>query len=221
MARERMTVLSAIIDQGVVPVFHHAEVDVSARVIEACVRAGAPCVEYTNRGDLAAHTFLELARRFAGADAVLGVGSVVDGPTAALFLANGADFVVSPLLQAEVARVCNRRLAAYVPGCATPTEIGQAHELGCDLVKLFPGGAAGGPEFVRNILGPMPWTKLMPTGGVEATEASLRAWFDAGAVACGLGSNLISRDLVAARDFRAIETRVRDAVALARRVRGG
>ena len=220
MARDRLRVLSAIIDQGVVPVFHHAEVETCARVVEACVRAGAPCVEFTNRGDFAAQTVLDLARCFSGSEAVLGVGSIVDAPTAALFLANGADFVVSPLLDPDIARLCNRRLAAHVPGCATPGEIGRAHELGCDLVKLFPGAAAGGPDFVRHLLGPMPWAKLMPTGGVEPTEESLRAWFGAGVVACGMGSNLIPKDLLAAGDFAAIEDRVRRAVELARMIRG-
>lgn len=221
MARNRLQVLSALVDQGVVPVFHHPDPEVCIAVIQACADGGARCVEFTNRGDFAADVFGEVSRRFAGGDVILGVGSIVDAPTAALFLAHGAQFVVGPLLSADVARICNRRQIAYIPGCATPTEIGQAQELGCEIVKMFPGGAAGGPEFVRAVLGPMPWTRIMPTGGVDADEASLRAWFDAGIVACGMGSNLISKALIEARDYDGLRARVRETVQRIRTIRGG
>jgi 2-dehydro-3-deoxyphosphogluconate aldolase/(4S)-4-hydroxy-2-oxoglutarate aldolase len=150
---------------------------------------------------------------------ILGVGSVVDAPTAAHYIANGARFVVGPLLNAEVARLCNRRGIPYSPGCGSATEIGDAQELGCEIVKVFPGASVGGPDFVRSVLGPMPWTRIMPTGGVDASEESLRKWFGAGIVACGIGSNLVTRELLQARDYAGIEARVRDAVALARRIR--
>jgi 2-dehydro-3-deoxyphosphogluconate aldolase/(4S)-4-hydroxy-2-oxoglutarate aldolase len=149
----------------------------------------------------------------------MGVGSVVDAPTAGLYIAYGARFVVGPLLNAEVARLCNRRKIPYSPGCGTATEIGQAEELGCEIVKLFPGGAVGGPDFVRAILGPMPWTRIMPTGGVDVSEASLRAWFGAGVSAVGIGSNLVTRELLEAKDYKGIEARVRGAVDLVRRIR--
>jgi len=222
MARDRLRVLGALIDQGVIPIFNHPDPDVCVRVIEACARGGAPCIEFTNRGPFAPEVFGEVARRFARSDpeVILGAGSIVDAPTVGLFLAHGAEFVVSPVLNPEVARVCNRRMVAYSPGCATPTEIGQAHELGCEIVKLFPGGAAGGPDFVRAVLGPMPWTKLMPTGGVAPTEASLRPWFEAGIVACGMGSNLIPAESLAAGDYEGVERRVREAVQLVRSLRG-
>jgi 2-dehydro-3-deoxyphosphogluconate aldolase/(4S)-4-hydroxy-2-oxoglutarate aldolase len=216
-----MTVLAAMMDQGVIPVFYDPDLELCRNVIQACANGGAKCIEFTNRGDFAPHVFLELARHFEKADpsVILGVGSVVDAPTAALYIASGAKFVVGPLLNAEVARLCNRRGVPYSPGCGSATEIGDAQELGCEIVKVFPGGSVGGPEFVKSVLGPMPWTKIMPTGGVDPSEDSLRKWFGAGIVACGIGSNLITKKLLEARDFAGIEARVREAVGLVRRIR--
>lgn len=220
MPHDRLSVLTAIIDQGVVPVFSHGDVETCEAVVRACAAGGAGAFEFTNRGAFAADTFLQLARRLAGSGVILGAGSIVDAPTAGLYIAAGAQFVVGPGLNPDVAKVCNRRKVAYMPGCATPTEIGQAEELGCEIVKLFPGEAAGGPGFVKAVLGPMPWTKIMPTGGVEPTEASLKAWFDAGVAAVGMGGGLIPGRLVEARDWAGLERHVAEAVALARRVRG-
>lgn len=219
--RDRTAVIGAIIDQGVIPVFYHRDMAVCKSVIAACSNAGAKCIEFTNRGDFAAHQFAELAQHFASVDRslLLGAGSIVDAPTAGLYIASGARFVVGPLLNSEVARLCNRRMVPYSPGCATATEIGDAQELGCEIIKIFPGSSVGGPEFVKNILGPMPWTKIMPTGGVEPTEASLRAWFSAGIVACGIGSKLITSEALAANDFHKIEQTVRETLALAKKIR--
>jgi 2-dehydro-3-deoxyphosphogluconate aldolase/(4S)-4-hydroxy-2-oxoglutarate aldolase len=216
-----MSVLNAMLDQSIIPVFYDPDVEVCRNVIQACANAGAKCVEFTNRGDFAAHVFLDLARHFAKHDptVVLGVGSIVDAPTAALYIASGARFVVGPLLNAEVARLCNRRGVPYSPGCGSATEIGDAQELGCEIVKVFPGGSVGGPEFVRSVLGPMPWTRIMPTGGVDPSEESLRKWFGAGIVACGIGSNLITRDLLKAKDFAGIESKLRETISLARRIK--
>lgn len=221
MTHDRMTVLTSLMDQGVIPVFYHPDPEISVQVIQACANAGAKCVEFTNRGDFAADLFLGLSRHFAKADrsVILGVGSVVDAPTAALYITAGARFVVGPMLNAEVARLCNRRKVAYSPGCGTATEIGQAEELGCEIVKLFPGASVGGPDFVKNLLGPMPWSRIMPTGGVDNDEASLRAWFDAGVVAVGMGSNLIPKAMLEARDYAGIEERVRATVQMIRRIR--
>lgn len=221
--RDRLEVLGALKSQGVIPVFHHPDASVCADVVSACADAGAPCIEFTNRGDFAVEVFRKVSERFASErpEVTLGVGSIVDAPTAALYLAYGARFVVGPTLNPEVARLCNRRQVAYSPGCGSATEISQAQELGCEIIKLFPGTAVGGPDFVRSVLGPMPWSKLMPTGGVEATQASLAAWFGAGVVACGMGSNLIPKSLLDAGDYKAISMRVREAVDLARRVRNG
>jgi len=220
-ATDRISVLVAMMDQAIIPVFYDPDPEVCRNVIKACSDGGAKCIEFTNRGDFAAHVFLEMARHFARVDpsAILGVGSVVDAPTAALYIANGARFVVGPLLNPEVARLCNRRGVPYSPGCGSATEIGEAQELGCEIVKVFPGASVGGPDFVRSVMAPMPWTRIMPTGGVEASEDSLRRWFGAGIVACGIGSNLITRELLQARDYAGIEARVREAIALARRIR--
>jgi 2-dehydro-3-deoxyphosphogluconate aldolase/(4S)-4-hydroxy-2-oxoglutarate aldolase len=141
------------------------------------------------------------------------VGSVVDAPTAALYIAYGANFIVGPLLNPEVARLCNRRKIAYSPGCGSASEIAEAEELGVEIVKVFPGSSVGGPAFVRSVLGPCPWTSIMPTGGVDATEESIRAWFGAGVACVGIGSKLVRKELVAAGDWAAIATQVRQVLA--------
>jgi 2-dehydro-3-deoxyphosphogluconate aldolase/(4S)-4-hydroxy-2-oxoglutarate aldolase len=221
-AKDRMAVLSAIMDQGLIPVFYHPDEEICIRVIQACANGGAKCVEFTNRGDFAPHVFLAVARHFAKEDdsVVMGVGSVVDAPTAGIYIANGARFVVGPTLNPEVARLCNRRKIPYSPGCGSASEISAAEELGCEIVKVFPGSSVGGPDFVKAVLGPMPWTRLMPTGGVDASEASLKAWFGAGIVACGIGSNLITKELLAAKDYDGIERKVRETIALIKAIRG-
>ncbi len=221
MAHDRMTVLTAMMGQGVIPVFYHPDVETCVNVIQACADGGAKCIEFTNRGDFASQTFLEVARHFAKADpgVIMGVGSVVDAPTAGIYIANGAKFVVGPILNADVAKVCNRRMIPYSPGCGSASEISFAQELGCEIVKVFPGESVGGPTFVKNVLGPMPWTRIMPTGGVDPDEKSLREWFGAGIVAAGMGSKLITNDLLKAGDWKGIEARVRKTVDLIASIR--
>lgn len=221
-AKDRLTVLTAMMEQGVIPVFYHPDVEVCTNVIQACANGGAKCIEFTNRGDFASHVFLDVTRHFAKADksVIMGVGSVVDAPTAGIYIANGASFVVGPVLNADVAKVCNRRAIPYSPGCGSASEVSYAQELGCEIVKIFPGSCVGGPEFVKNILGPMPWTKLMPTGGVDPTEESLSKWFGAGIVAAGIGSKLITSDLLKAKDYAGIEKKVAETVALIKKIRG-
>src|SRR5208283_4836569 len=206
MAADRMTVLTAMMDQGVIPVFFHPDTEVCKKVIQACANGGAKCIEFTNRGDFAPQIFLEVARHFAKADksVIMGVGSVVDAPTAGIFIANGANFVVGPILNTDVAKVCNRRAIPYSPGCGSASEISYAEELGCEIVKVFPGSSVGGPEFVKSVLAPTPWTRIMPTGGVDATEESLTKWFRAGVVAVGIGSNLVTKQLLEAKDYAGI-----------------
>ncbi len=222
MRHDRLSVLTALQDQGVVPVFSHEDPAVAIAVIKACSDAGAKCVEFTNRGDFAYDAFVAASRHFAKADpsVILGVGSVVDAPTAALYIQAGAKFVVGPILNAEVAKLCNRRMVAYSPGCGTASEISEAQELGCEIVKVFPGESVGGPSFVSAVLGPMPWSKIMPTGGVDPTEESLSAWFKAGIVAAGIGSKLITKDAVANKDWAAIGAKVSETLAIVRKVRG-
>ena len=222
MTVDRLTVLTAMIDQGVIPVFYHPDVEVCTKVIQACANGGAKCIEFTNRGEFAAHVFFEVTRHFAKADpsVIMGVGSVVDAPTAGIFIANGAKFVVGPLTNPDIAKLYNRRKIPYSPGCGSATEIGAAEELGCEIVKVFPGGSVGGPEFVKAMLGPCPWTRIMPTGGVDATEESLTKWFKAGVACVGIGSNLITKELLAAKDYSGVENKVSETIALIRKIRG-
>jgi len=222
MATDRISVLQALQDQGVCPVFYHSDVQTCLSVIRACARGGARVIEFTNRGDFACDLFGEISRELQRTDpqVVLGIGSVVDAGTAALYINRGARFVVSPCLVEEVARVCNRRMVAYMPGCGSVTEIGQAHEWGSEIVKLFPGASVGGPDFVKAVLGPMPWAKIMPTGGVDPDEASIARWFGAGIVACGMGSKLITDQAVKSGDWAAVEGQVRTAVQAVQSFRG-
>jgi 2-dehydro-3-deoxyphosphogluconate aldolase/(4S)-4-hydroxy-2-oxoglutarate aldolase len=219
----RLEVLNTIVDTGLVPVFYHHDVEVAKKVAEAIAAGGARVLEFTNRGDFAPLVFTELSQYLAKANPqiILGVGSVVDAPTAALYIASGANFVVGPILNPEVARLCNRRKIAYSPGCGSATEIAQAEELGVEIVKIFPGDSVGGPEFVKAILGPCPWTRLMPTGGVETTRESIAAWFKAGIAAAGIGSNLIKKDLVAASSYAAIAAKTAEVLSWIREARGG
>jgi 2-dehydro-3-deoxyphosphogluconate aldolase/(4S)-4-hydroxy-2-oxoglutarate aldolase len=222
MAVDRMAVLAAMVDQGVIPVFYHPDAEVCKKVIQACAHGGAKCIEFTNRGEFAAHVFFEVTRHFAKADpsVIMGVGSIVDAPTAGVFIANGAKFVVGPLLNPDIAKVCNRRKIPYSPGCGSASEIGYAEELGCEIVKVFPGGSVGGPEFVKAMLGPCPWTRIMPTGGVDATEESLTQWFKAGVACVGIGSNLITKQHLDAQDYDGIENKVRATIQLIKTIRG-
>lgn len=222
MVKDRMAVLTAMMDQGVIPVFYHPDAEVCKKVIQACADGGAPCIEFTNRGDFASHVFYEVTKHFATADerVIMGVGSIVDAPTAGIYIANGAKFIVGPILNADVAKVCNRRKIPYSPGCGSASEISYAEELGCEIVKVFPGSSVGGPDFIKAVLGPMPWTRIMPTGGVDPDEASVTKWFGAGIVAAGMGSKLITQELLDAGDYAGITKKVRETVDLIKKVRG-
>ena len=193
----RLEVLTTIIDLGLVPLFDTEDVDTAERIITACVDGGARVVEFRNRREQSFLPFADLVRRFAGSrpDVIIGVGSVIDAPTAALYLACGANFVVSPVLNPEVARVCNRQKVAYLPGCGSASEISDAEELGVEICKIFPGSELGGPSFVKAVLAPSPWSRLMPTGGVDATEESVTAWIKAGACCLGMGSRLVTKEM--------------------------
>jgi 2-dehydro-3-deoxyphosphogluconate aldolase/(4S)-4-hydroxy-2-oxoglutarate aldolase len=218
----RLKVLNTMIETGLVPVFYHPDVEVARKVAAACIAGGCRLLEFTNRGDHAWEVFSELERYCSRErpELILGVGSVVDPGTAALYINCGANFVVGPVLNPEIARACNRRKIPYSPGCGSASEISQAEELGCEIVKVFPGGEVGGPAFVKAVKGPCPWTSIMPTGGVESTEASLKAWFDAGVSCVGMGSNLITRDLLKAGDYDGIAAKVHDTLELIRKIRG-
>ena len=223
MARHsRIQAINAIDEIGVVPVFYNGDLEKTKGIARACVAGGIRVLEFTNRGDHAWEVFSALDRFCAAEwpDAILGAGSVLDAGTASLYISNGASFIVGPVTNPDVAKVCNRRKVGYVPGCGTASEISYAEELGAEIVKIFPGSAVGGPGFVKDVLAPMPWSSIMPTGGVDITEESLRPWFDAGVFAVGLGSKLVSSDLVANNDWATLEQRSRDVVALIKQIRG-
>lgn len=219
---DRLHVYNQMIETGMVPVFYNSDFEIAKNVVAACSAGGAKLIEFTNRGDFAHLVFQQLSQYFAKEDpsVILGVGSIVDAGTAAIYINNGANFVVGPLLNPDVARTCNRRKVPYCPGCGSASEIGQAEELGCEIVKVFPGESVGGPNFVKSVLGPCPWTRIMPTGGVDCTEESLSKWFKAGIVCAGMGSNLITSDLVKARDYAGIQKKVADTLALIKKIRG-
>lgn len=209
MARfTKIQLLTALKKTGVVPVFYHADFETSTQVLKACYEGGIRVFEFTNRGDFAQEVFGPLVKWAAKAcpDMIIGIGSVVDPATAAMYIQLGANFVVGPLFNPEIAKVCNRRLIPYTPGCGSVSEIGFAQELGCDLCKLFPAGAVGGPGFVKGVLAPMPWSLLMVTGGVSPTEENLKAWAESGILCVGMGSKLFPKELIIAKEWNEIST---------------
>ena len=222
MARfNKMQVLDAIVSTGMVPVYYNKDVEIAKQVVKACYEGGVRAFEFTNRGDFAHEVFAELIK-FATKECpelVLGVGSIVDAGTASIYLQLGANFVVGPLFNPEIAKVCNRRLVPYTPGCGSVSEIGFAQEVGCDLCKIFPAGNVGGPSFVKNIKAPMPWSMIMATGAVEPTEENLSAWFKAGVTCVGMGSKLFPKEMIAAGNWEAISTLCRDALATIKKYR--
>jgi len=208
-----MAVLAKIKEAPMVPVFYHKDAEVAKKVIKACYEGGVRAFEFTNRGDFAQEVFAECVK-FAAKECpelALGIGSVVDAPTAAMYIQLGACFVVGPLFNAEVAPVCNRRLVPYCPGCGSVSEIGKAQELGCDLTKLFPGDVYG-PNMVKGLMAPMPWSKIMVTGGVAPEKENLQAWFKAGVFCVGMGSKLFPKDKVAAEDWQYVTDKCREAL---------
>ena len=224
MARfDRLTVLSAMVDTGLVPVFYNGDILVCREILTACGEGGVRVIEFTNRGDRAWNTFTELAAFCESElpELILGAGSVADAPTAAMYIASGANFVVGPMLNREVARLCNRRKIPYSPGCGSVSEISDAEELGVEIVKIFPGGQVGGPAFIKAVRAPMPWSRLMPTGGVDATKEDVERWIGAGASCLGIGSRLVRKDWVAAGDYAAMRDRTRDVLSWIAAARGG
>ena len=206
----RIAVTQKMKEIPLVPLFYNKDADLCKSVVKACYDGGARLFEFTARGDFAHEVFAELIKytikELPGM--ILGVGSVTDAAAASFYMQMGANFIVTPVLREDIAIVCNRRKVLWAPGCASLTEIAKAEELGCEVVKLFPGDVYG-PEFVKGVLAPQPWTSIMPTGGVSPTEESLSKWFDAGVVCVGMGSKLITYQRIAARDFTAIETEIR------------
>jgi 2-dehydro-3-deoxyphosphogluconate aldolase/(4S)-4-hydroxy-2-oxoglutarate aldolase len=204
-----------------VPLFYNRDTGICKEVIAACYKGGAKVFEFTNRGDFAHEVFAEL-KKWANdtyPDLMIGTGSVPDAPTAAIFMQMGADFIVSPFLNPEIARICNRRKVLWIPGCGTLTEISEAEELGAEIVKIFPGPAVGGPAFVKAVRGPCPWTSIMPTGGVDPSEESLRQWFSAGVVCVGMGATLLDEKLVKRGDWATLSKNVRNTLDIIKKLK--
>jgi len=222
MARfSRIDVVLEMRETGIVPVFYHKDPDICRSVVKACYEGGIRVFEFTNRGDYAHEIFSEL-NKWAEKEApemIMGVGSVVDAGTASLYIQLGANFIVSPVLNADMAKVCNRRKILWSPGCGTLSEINYAEELGAEIVKIFPGSSVGGPDFVKAIKGPCPWTSIMPTGGVEPTEDNLSKWFGAGVTCVGMGSNLITKEIIRDMNWLLLTERVAEAIKTAAKFR--
>ncbi|HOT14893.1 MAG TPA: bifunctional 4-hydroxy-2-oxoglutarate aldolase/2-dehydro-3-deoxy-phosphogluconate aldolase [Bacteroidales bacterium] len=217
----RIQVASAMQETGLVPVFYNANVEACKKVLKACYDGGARVFEFTNRGDFAHEVFAEL-NKYALSELpgmILGVGSVVDGATASLYIQLGANFIVSPLLKEDMAIACNRRKVLWAPGCGSLNEISRAEELGAEIVKIFPAKQVGGPDFVKAVKAPCPWSSIMPTGGVEPEEENLRKWFDAGVVCVGMGSNLVSNDVVKNNSYEDLARKVKDVLNIIKKVR--
>lgn len=214
MARfNKIQVLNAMSATGMVPVFYHSDVEVAKNVVKACYEGGVRAFEFTNRGEFAHEVFAELSKFVVKEcpEMIMGIGSVVDAPTAALYIQLGANFIVGPLFNPEVAKIANRRLIPYTPGCGSISEVGFAQEMGCDLCKVFPGDVLG-TNFVKGLKAPMPWSMLMVTGGVKPEEANLKAWFDAGVTCVGMGSNLFPKEVIAAKEWSKITAMCKDAL---------
>jgi 2-dehydro-3-deoxyphosphogluconate aldolase/(4S)-4-hydroxy-2-oxoglutarate aldolase len=211
---KRLDVVLKMRDIGAIPLYYHPEIKVCKEVIKACYRGGMKIFEFTNRGDMAHELFTELVKwgRKEMSDLVLGVGTVMDAGTCSLYIQLGAKFIVSPLLNEEMARVCNRRKVLWMPGCATASEIGRAEELGAEVVKLFPGPTVGGAKFLKAYLGPCPWSNIMPSGGVSPTRENLTEWFEAGAFCVGMGSQLITSEIINNKDYDKLQSISREAV---------
>ncbi|MFA5328179.1 MAG: bifunctional 4-hydroxy-2-oxoglutarate aldolase/2-dehydro-3-deoxy-phosphogluconate aldolase [Prolixibacteraceae bacterium] len=222
MARfTRIEVALKMKETGIVPVFYHKNAEICKSVLKACYDGGIRVFEFTNRGDFAHEVFGELSKWAAKEtpEMILGVGSVIDSATAALYIQLGSNFIVSPLIDEDTARFCNRRKIAWSPGCGSVTEINKAHELGAEVVKVFPGSSVGGPDFISGVKGPMPWASIMPTGGVSPDEANLKGWFKAGVHCVGMGSQLFPKDVIESGNYQAISQKCIEALAIVSKIR--
>lgn len=216
----RLEVIQQMKDSGMVPLFFHGNIEIAKSVLKACYDGGARLMEFTNRGDFALEVFTDL-NKYAIAELpgmILGVGSITDAAAASQFMLAGANFVVTPVFREDIAIVCNRRKVLWSPGCGSLTEIARAEEMGCEILKLFPGSTYG-PNFVKAIRGPQPWTSIMPTGGVSTEEDNLKGWFDAGVTCVGMGSKLISKDILTNQAYDQLEVLVRQTLETIRRIR--
>ena len=211
----RLQIVKQMEESGMVPLFYHSDIVVAKALLKACYDGGARLMEFTNRGDFAIEVFNQLIKYVIAElpGMILGVGSVTDASAASQYMLSGANFIVTPVFRKDIALVCNRRKVLWSPGCGSLTEIAQAEEMGCEIVKLFPGSTYG-PGFVKAIKGPQPWTSIMPTGGVSTDPSNLKEWFDAGVTCVGMGSKLISKEILANEDYDSLCANVRAALEL-------
>ena len=216
----RIEVINKMMESRMVPLFYHSDFLVAKNILLACYNGGARIIEFTNRGDFAIEVFTKLIK-FALNELpgmIIGIGSVTNAAAASQYMLFGANFIVTPVLREDIAVVCNRKKVLWIPGCGSLTEIAKAEEMGCEFVKLFPGNIYG-PDFIKSVKGPQPWTCIMPTGGVSTDESNLLDWFEAGADCVGLGSKLISNKILKNQDFKTLEKNVSDTLKFIRTIK--
>ena len=222
MARfDRLTVYNTIFKDGMMPLFFNKDKEEAKKITEALVKGGCHVLEFTNRGEGALEVFsylIKIAPEFFP-ELIIGIGTIIDASTAALYISYGANFIVGPSFNEEIARLCNLRRIPYIPGAATVNEILKAEEFGAELIKIFPGSTIGGPKFVEALLGPCPKTKVMPTGGVSVDEENIKAWFKAGVACIGMGSQLVSKKAMADKDYKSIKENAAKALEIIKKVR--
>ncbi len=202
---KKETILSLIPQQGILPLYFYKDVSVSIEVLKALYSAGIRAVEYTNRGEAALQNFKEM-RKVCDSELkgmYLGIGTIKNGEMAQTFIDAGTDYIICPGLIESVAAVADKNNMLWVPGCMTPTEIIRAETLGASMIKLFPGNILG-PGFMSAIKELFPGLSFMPTGGVELDKDNISAWFKAGVCAVGMGSKLITKQLLEAKDYAQI-----------------
>ena len=215
-----MEVARVMGETGMVPLFYHPDVEIGKKVLHAIYDGGARLLEFTNRGDFAHEVFRDLIVYAAKEmpELIMGVGSVTDAGAASLYMQLGANFIVTPVFRKDIAIACNRKKVLWSPGCGSLTEIATAEEMGCEVVKLFPGGVYG-PGFITAARAPQPWTNIMPTGGVSPDEANLKGWFGAGAYCVGMGSKLMVKHENGAYNYEKIESLTKGALDIIKNIR--
>jgi 2-dehydro-3-deoxyphosphogluconate aldolase / (4S)-4-hydroxy-2-oxoglutarate aldolase len=219
---DKKTEISKLIpEQGVLPLFFYKDADVSVNVLRALYEAGIRTVEYTNRGEAALNNFSKMRaaidKEMKGM--YLGVGTIKNAQAAKSFIAEGADYIISPGLVEDAAKVADDHNMLWIPGCMTPSEIIRAEQLGAKIIKLFPGNLLG-PSFLSGIREIFPNLSFMPTGGVEVEKGNLAGWFKAGVCAVGMGSKLITKAHLENRDYEGIKSGTIESIRLIKEVRG-
>jgi len=217
----RSHVNQQIEEHAFIPLFNPSDAELTKSVLQAAYSGGVRVFELTNRADNALSIFKEIIPFVQQnlPELIIGAGTIMDEESAKAFYEAGAAFVISPILSKEVASYCEKNQICWIPGAATLTEIVNAHNLGADIVKIFPANYLGGPGFVEAIKAPCPWLRLMPTGGVDRSEENLRAWFKADVRCVGIGSQLFRKELLANNDFSTLEQDTRQVVEIIRKIK--